>query len=228
MWQEQKAVWPCCIHTQEAGNKQEMGPGNKASRPAPSNPHIPAEVHLLKVPQASQTVHQLGTKHSNRWTYWGTFQIQATVLLHQGSVGQCSGCASSTGSISHIQRCVRHAGSQAPPSFTVRMTWEWAPHLGFWQCSRVVMGRKPSIGFSLEPIPSFAGKFTSEHLISRDAASKISCWCSSCWHCLKNALAPNLDCSEFKSPSLENITLFWWIGRNGMPLASTYCIHESR
>lgn len=66
MWQEQKAVWPCCIHTQEAGNKQEMGPGNKASRPAPSSPHIPAEVHLLKVPQASQTVHQLGTKHSNR------------------------------------------------------------------------------------------------------------------------------------------------------------------
>lgn len=31
---------------------------------------------------------------------------------------------------------------------------------------------KPSIRFSLELIPSFAGKFTSEHLISRDAANK--------------------------------------------------------
>jgi hypothetical protein len=47
--------WSHGICIQEAENKQEVEPGSKASRPAPSDPLSPASPGLLKIPQTLKT-----------------------------------------------------------------------------------------------------------------------------------------------------------------------------
>lgn len=67
---EQEAGRSRGVHTQEAKNKQEVGPGSKAPKATPGDPRLSARPHLTKVSQASQTV------HANGW--------QPSVQIHEG------------------------------------------------------------------------------------------------------------------------------------------------
>jgi hypothetical protein len=50
-WQEQKAEWSKCIHTQEAEREQKLVPGYKASKPTPNDTFSPATLHFLDILQ---------------------------------------------------------------------------------------------------------------------------------------------------------------------------------
>lgn len=64
------------LHTQEAKSEKEVGPGDKTSKSAPSDPLPLVRLHLLKVPKQS---HQPGTKP--REPCGGHFIFKHTVPL---------------------------------------------------------------------------------------------------------------------------------------------------
>lgn len=62
------------------------------SQPAPSHPPIPARLHLLRVPQPSQTSTPTGAKCSNIWACEGhcTFKSKLTFVPHRlGAISWC-------------------------------------------------------------------------------------------------------------------------------------------
>lgn len=86
------------VHTQEAKNKQEVGPGARAPKPTLGDPLPSARPHLPKVPQASQTVNAYSWRPSIQM-----HEVQCQVQWQAGVFLNITQCDILTKQMSHLR-----------------------------------------------------------------------------------------------------------------------------
>lgn len=85
-WQEHEVAGHMMSAARKHENAKDIGSGHQTSRAVPSDLLLPTRLHLLKMPQPSQTAPPAGDQVVKHMSLWGTFQTQTTTKTDPATV----------------------------------------------------------------------------------------------------------------------------------------------